>query len=186
LLLAACAGRQARKDGPPPAWHVSTSGCANEASAADTERVMQSTADRRAATVFAYAECERKRLDAETVTKNDLPTYAEDVRRTRALYWEAYHTHESRWEIGAMTGIGDLYSVAAERLEKLDARANASKLSDEAAQAYQWAVIHADGAPADVLADTQVAGWLSDACTHLTRLANEKNEAFDVSMCKQP
>ncbi len=102
----------------------------------------------------------------------------------RGFYWEAFRRKVSRWEFGSLTRIGDLYLVAAGRLAALHVDAN--DLTEQAMQAYQWALIHADGAPADVLAEVEVAGWVATACKHLGEDAASKGDSFGVTMCKDP
>lgn len=171
LCLTACGGGAAK--GPTgPTWTVTVNACGDEARAANHERVMDTTPDRRGATVFAYAECERRRLEAKKVTTSDVADYADDIQHARGLYWEAFQTHESRWEIGALTRIGELYDGAATKLdalgdEKLDSIV--IPLREQAAQAYEWALIHADRAETSVLEEPSVVAWLSVACNGLKR-----------------
>jgi hypothetical protein len=165
-------------------WHVRVNACNAEASAANQERALPTTPDRRGAALFAYAECERTRLAAQPVTVDSLPDYAEDLNHARGLYWEAFRTHERRWEIGAFARIGDLFAVAARKVEPLkDAAHVQAKFDEQAEQAWRWAMIHADGAPAEVLATQEVVDWLDAACRGLTEAAVRHGESPSEAGC---
>lgn len=186
VVVAACGASNKPATTTAEGWHVRVNACNAEATAANQERLMPSTPDRRGAALFAYAECERRRLAVAPITAESLHEYAEDLNHARGLYWEAFRTHERRWEIGAFARIGDLFAAAARKVEALNAattRRVQAKFDEQAQQAWQWAMIHADGAPAEVLAQQDVSEWLAAACRGLVAAAVRRGEAESEVGC---
>jgi hypothetical protein len=174
LTVAACS--QAARAPAPKAWVVKVNVCGEEAEAANRERVIRASDDRLAHALFRQAECQRRHLATHEVTLDNVVDYADDVKRTRGLYWEAFRTHEPRWEIASLARIGDLYGAAAVKIEGLgreDLGPTVDQLRAQAGQAYRWALIHADGAAPDVLAQDEVVSWLEAACIGLGQDAVE-------------